>query len=589
MTDWRTALGERPRQAAQVDRPHRVPLITTIQNRDETFDKDSRLVNAFAEFISQEKDYWVEKRPGLLAQSSFSGTGLGLYNWRGDVYCVFGSTFYKNGVSMGTVDSTSSYVFEEMLGTGWLVLGNGVKAYYTDGTTLEELASFGPVRAGLFLIDSFYEILDPGNTDFTALGAADNNPGTLFQATGIGDPLTTGTAVVRAASIAYGVMYQIHTLADTDFTTFGASSNTVGVVFTSIRNGMAGLDGEGTVLMPNFPASFVKGWAYLDGTLYVMDENAQIWGTSTLSYGGVGGFDDPRLWDPLNMIVARIEPDPGVTILKHHTYVIALKQWTSEAFYDAASPTGSPLRPVSGAHSTFGCATADSLQEIDGSLVWLSRNKMASLQVVRMDDLRIQVISTPPIERLLKGSDTTQVLSWSLKHGGHRFYGITLKSNNITLVYDLDQLLWYQWTDTDGNYWPIAARSFDSNHNHLMQHDSNGKLYYVGGAYEYPNDDGELISVDIYTPNFDGGIGRRKQLHVMQFNTDQGDGSKLQIRFSEDDYQTWTNFREVSLSNKRPILTNCGTFYRRAWHFRHRANTPLRLKSIDMQLDIGTL
>jgi hypothetical protein len=75
----------------------------------------------------------------------------------------------------------------------------------------------------------------------------------------------------------------------------------------------------------------------------------------------------------------------------------------------------------------------------------------------------------------------------------------------------------------------------------------------------------------------------------MYFNADQQAGSKLQIRCSDDDYQTWTNFREVNLGNKQPVLTNCGTFIRRAWHMRHQGNVPLRIKSVGLQVDLGTL
>jgi hypothetical protein len=75
----------------------------------------------------------------------------------------------------------------------------------------------------------------------------------------------------------------------------------------------------------------------------------------------------------------------------------------------------------------------------------------------------------------------------------------------------------------------------------------------------------------------------------MRFNADQTDGSVLYVRASEDDYQTWSNFRKVDLSKKRPILTGLGTFYRRAYHFRHYCNTKFRIRSVDLQMDIGTL
>ena len=48
------------------------------------------------------------------------------------------------------------------------------------------------VTAGSFVVGTAYQILVPGNTDFTAIGAANNNAGTSFVATGAGSG--TGTA-----------------------------------------------------------------------------------------------------------------------------------------------------------------------------------------------------------------------------------------------------------------------------------------------------------------------------------------------------------------------------------------------------------
>jgi hypothetical protein len=48
------------------------------------------------------------------------------------------------------------------------------------------------ITAGFFVVGQNYTILVPGTTDFTLIGAADNNPGTRFNATGAGSG--TGTA-----------------------------------------------------------------------------------------------------------------------------------------------------------------------------------------------------------------------------------------------------------------------------------------------------------------------------------------------------------------------------------------------------------
>lgn len=577
----------RSSQVPSVALPPRMQLVTTIQNRDATFDKDARLVNCYAEKEPVSEDYSVEKRVGLLEFRQLQiAEGCGIYFWAGNVYTVFGDTLYKGAVSVGTVDDTGGvYMFDELLGEGWLVLNNGVKAYYYDGVTLVEIPKFRTVLDGAFIVGSKYTIVTAGNSDFIGSGSMDNNPGTAFTATDLGDNENTGTAALTASSFLIGVRYEILTVGSTDFTLVGAASNTVGVRFTATGAGT----GTGTVLSPNFPEGHVKGWAYLDGTLYVMDEGCKIYGTSTLSFGGIGGFDDPRVWDPLNVAVARTGPGMGIALKRHLSYVVAFKQSSTEFFYDAQNPTGSPLSPVQGAYSVYGCISVDSIQNANGTMCWITSSIEGAPQIVRLDELKVNIISTPAIERLLRFADFDEVASFTFTHSGHKFYGVTIKNENITLVFDLVENLWYHWTNAAGGYWPIVGHtSTFQDQASLVQHESNGKIYRVGADYIYPNDDGEKTIVDIYTPQFDGETARRKMLGAMFFIVDQQAG-KLKVRVSDDDYQNWSNFREVDLSLKRPGLTNCGTFNKRAWNLRFEGNTAFRIKADDLQVDLGTL
>jgi len=267
-----------------------------------------------------------------------------------------------------------------------------------------------------------------------------------------------------------------------------------------------------------------------------------------------------------------------------------LKQWSTEVFYNAQNPIGaSPLGPSQGAKSNYGCVNADSVQEIDGKLLWLATNRSSAVQVILVDALKPIVVSTKAIERLLGEADFTSITSMGIKYEGHRFYILTLKNSNLTLVYDLTDQFWAQWTDPDGNYFKGVANTFFTGTARIIQHESNGQLYLLGA--EYHTDDGATITVDLYTPNFDGGVRRRKQLNQLEFIADQTTGSTLQVRTNDSDYEQgkWTNFRYVDLSVKKPVLMNCGTFMRRAMHLRHQSPTALRLQALELQLDVGTL
>ena len=459
--------------------PKRLPLVVTPSNRDDSTTKDARLVNCYMERL-ETGETWVNKRPGLDEQSrppAGNAAGRGVYNWRGDLYSFFGTTLYRNGTSVGTVDGTNGvYKFSSCLGaTPKLQLGNGVLAYNYDTS------------------------------------------GGLVQIT------------------------------DADF-----------------------------------PAAFIKGWSYLDGTTYVGKANAAIQGS---------GINAPTTWDALNTITAQIEPDQGVFLGKQLVYTIMGKQWTTEVFYDQANATGSPLGTVPGAKANWGCASADGQQDLNGVLVWPGAGKNASLQVLQMDNVKVQPVSTKPIERLLEGGSYAagNVASWSMKWNGHFFYALTLIAENLTLAYDLVDQMWMQWTDTNGNYFPIVAATYDSGMRPILQHATNGRLYYADDAYT--TDDGDLITVDIYTPNFDGGTRRIKQMNFQEFIGDQVEGSVLQVRVNDADYAPtkWTNFRNVDLSKPRAYLTNCGSFRRRAHNYRHRCDTRFRLQAVELQLGLGSM
>jgi hypothetical protein len=81
-----------------------------------------------------------------------------------------------------------------------------------------------------------YQVVFPGTSDFTQVGAPINTAGTAFIAT---SPDKDATALVS------GQLYQIKVVGTTDFTLIGAISNTVGIVFTATGAGTG--DGVATV------------------------------------------------------------------------------------------------------------------------------------------------------------------------------------------------------------------------------------------------------------------------------------------------------------------------------------------------------
>jgi len=352
--------------------------------------------------------------------------------------------------------------------------------------------------------------------------------------------------------------------------------------------------------LANFPANIVRGWAYLDGTLYVMTINNEIYGSANL--------DDPTVWDPLNVIIARNGSDIAVCLGKHKEYVMALKESSTEFFYNNGNPAGSPLNSLRGSKIFYGCANAYTYQAIDEENLWVSRGEGGVYQVVRLTNLRPTVVSTPAVARILRTfngalgtGNSLLTSSFQLKLGGHRYYGVSLPVNIydyitntttaafVTLVYDLDENLWYKWTSAGSDTsWEVSGTAGpDITNRVIIQNYSTGGIHSISEDYIQLTDAGVSPAVDIYTVDHDFGTQRTKQLNAMFFRGNQISGSILQLRYSDDDFKTWSQFRELNLGEVRPSLVDCGSFYRRVWNLRHKSATPFRLKTTDLQLDIG--
>jgi len=377
--------------------------------------------------------------------------------------------------------------------------------------------------------------------------------------------------------------------------------NTAAVLPTIVLQDQANMYGivDGSAASTRFiihtglPRSMVYGLVQLDGALYVMDYLGYIYESDQ---------NDPTTWNLLNVIQANNNSDLAVCLAKQLSYILAFKQGSVEVFYDAGNTVGSSLARIPEAEIAYGCLFGQTVQSIDNLVLYVTSNQSASSQVILIENLAPKVISTPGVERLLDNIAISATLAtslsglqaWTFKHGGHRFYGLTCAFLNITLVYDIDQKLWYLWSDLNGNYWPYTGLAYKPQSAGvsgmlLIQHESNGNIYQLDGSYTFPTDYGNVFAVDIFTPNFDAGTARAKQLNMLYVQADQQSGSVLQASYSDDDYQTFSDPRDIDLSVERPSLNNEGSFYKRAYHFHHQLPTPLRIKSVDLQLDVGTL
>lgn len=407
------------------------------------------------------------------------------------------------------------------------------------------------------------------------------------------------------------------------------------------------------VTSANYPTTTVSGLVYLDGTFYVATSNGKIWGSA---------IEDPTTWSALNYTSAEIEPDGLVAIEKSLNYLVAFGQWTTEFFYDAGNPTGSPLSSVPNAFFTVGCASGTSVVRMENEVVWMSQTIQRGRQIMSLSGFTPSIISTPEVDRILNSDDLATVYAFSIKISGSVFYVITLKTSAKTLVYDFSTKQWHFWTSmtaqaaksvttitssnavatvtqtahgyADGDLITISGASpaaYNGSFNityvdantytypvplgtaspatgtitamgytesyfnavaysfclggDIIQGESDGKLYKMNPSYY--DDNGTYINTKIKTVRIDGGESKRKFVSKAEIIGDKVSATGL-LRYTDDDYVTYSVYRPIDMNAKRSMLLRGGHTRRRAYEFRCTASVPLRIESLELDVEPGT-
>lgn len=322
----------------------------------------------------------------------------------------------------------------------------------------------------------------------------------------------------------------------------------------------------------DYPSSTVPGIAYLDGTYYVMTPAGSIQGSD---------LEDPTSWNALNFIGTDRGIGRARALGRHLNYIVAFCAYGVQFFYDAANPApGSPLLPSGNTLTTVGCPSPESIQNLNDMTLFLSQGKQKGRSVSAFSGLSLQTLSTPAIDRVLNRSNLLAVYSFTAKVAGQSFYLLTLSDLNLTLCLNLTTGDWSQWSSstdniTDNKFCAGYSTGGDFSQYNLVLDLVSGAVYAMDPATYQDNLQG--IRALIRTRTLDHDSNDRKNLPSLGLIGDSANAT-ISVRYSNDDYGSWSAPRTIDLSLQRKQLTALGSFYQRSFEFLHTANTPLRLE-----------
>lgn len=529
-----------------------------MNQRTNSLSKDGYMANCYKETVGDVE--YIVKRPAKQSYTitpALTAVGQGLWEYNNNLYAVANGGLYSitGGTSslIGSITSTTKNVsFINTRGTTpFMVLHDQTNGFVYQQSS-STYANIATMVGGLTITTA-------------GTGATSGTWGT----TGGGGSGATGTFTVAAG-----------TIVSTTVTNHGSgytSTPTIVALTGSLGTGVL------TPYLNAFPSNPVPGLVYLDGYIFAMDSMGNIYQSDN---------ENATVWNPLNFTSSNYEPDPGVGIAKHLNYLVAFKKWSTVFYYDAANATGSVLAVNQPATFEIGCATGDSIVELEQTVVWMGTTQEGGRVIARLDGLSPKIISTQAVEKFLNASSLSGVYSWGYKIEGHTFYGLVLTDQNITLVYDLSENEWAVWTTNKANigggenYFECAfVQAFPRSSSTYYVLDAVNSLVFTISPSYYVDPFGP-VTVRIRTTRESFNTYKRKKCsRVTLFGDNISD--TIQYRHTDDDYNTWSSYRTLDLSVNRPCIYQVGSFIRRAHELLYTGSNPLRLYKCEIDLETG--
>lgn len=586
----------------------RIPLIGMPTNRDgsETFEKfDQFFLNGFPESITNEetdtKRFWFIKRAGHSIYQTFSGEGRGIYYWNNKVYSAVGNTVYEGTIPILTLPSTTGTVGFTATGSAsdGLFICDGQAGWHL--TQEGQLRSVLPPNWSAGATQNVGDIVNPvtyNGFSYLCIVAGTTGASQPTWPTTIGGTVVDGTVTWQAvAYVDFPTSQPTGTWAATTPETGGF---TITVPTRPHLAFVATVGGTTGGTQPNWPvnpgATVVDGtvtWTtvdrstlitghvpkplWLDGYIFLLNSRGELVSS---------GLQDPFSWPALDFIAPSVNPDRALWIDRQVNHIATFGSNSIQFFYDAGNETGSPLSASVMATLQIGCAAPKSVVQRDGVIFFVAKSGTGGIHVAELNGLKASPITNDSYNRVLEaeGDNIFNATAYITRMKGHHFYVLNLKTSGRTLVYDIKQQFWHEWTWNNSNM-PFDY-STESGQVFLLQHSSTGTLYKMD-ITKYM-DDIYPIDVQLQTVRMDGGNNYRKFCNRATLIGDKSTVSSLvSLSWSDDDYNTFNTPRTADLAAYRTTWTRCGQFRRRGWRISYSDDRPFRVEALELEVDMG--
>ena len=552
----------------------RLPLSVPIESRNGLPFSDSYILNGYVQEINGVTR--VAKRPGVSVFRAFTaGIGQGMFEMSGKKYAIIGdlisllqSPFTQTAIPTVTVagQTYDTVANPPYLVTPYMVLKSLTGMWTFDGTTVTKVTNVNYPAAttrGLAYLDGAYYVK---NTAGVIFGSALNDPTvwTALNALPVSD--TTGASVALSRDGSYVV-------------SFGENS------VTYYWNAATAAPASPLLFAPNLTKSI--GCASADSivrfadSIFFMTRNVSERSVAVLSGGQYEVISTEAVnsildLDDLAAVYALV-----VTIAGRSFYLLSLKTTNITFAYNIADKhwtywaSATTLPAVSVALSV-----AADLTTITGVL---SSGTVLAGTFVLIAGATNQIFNG----QVLVLTASANIFTYQIAYAQFlvdSFSQFLINENGDALATFITPVMGVVAGPTTAAIQSFTSFSIVASTSTNLVLDSTTGQVYQFSVTNYKDNNGQ-IDINVVTPNVI--LGDASDLVPIATAEVLGDkvATTAYLRYSDNDYQSWSTYAPIDMSQSQAQLTRQGSTRRRAYHFRHTANTSMRV--IDLVLQLG--
>lgn len=337
------------------------------------------------------------------------------------------------------------------------------------------------------------------------------------------------------------------------------------------------------------PGSYVGAFQVMNGYTYIMTSDGKIYNSA---------LNDFNTWPATGFISAQANPDLGVGLLKYRNTIVAFGKQSIEFFEDVGNPTGSPLKNIPNATINAGTASSKSIIQMGDTIYFAGYTNNGEFGVFELKQFELTKISDRTIDTYVRDNlpfTVSPSLATDLKvniltYKGKLFLLLVSNNSDNAFLYDIHLKVWTTTKD------PLLNRIVASSLGFPITTTAGSTYALISSLtdsvlYRYIQAFSTTTESMILTSKLDFDCNFLKRINRIRLIGDKAPATAtVGISWTDDDYNTYSTVRNVSMTTDDPKLINVGNaFRRRAFKLTNTAtasSTPLRLEALEIDYTI---